>query len=49
MNTCKTCEEEYRQGGSDPTLLLDECMFCELVRLREETERMRGRRRAIVS
>lgn len=39
MPTCKTCEGDYFQRGGDPTLLEDECMACELERLRTEVTR----------
>lgn len=38
MPECKTCGNDYHQGGSDPTLLPDECKDCELERLRAEAE-----------
>lgn len=33
--TCKTCGDEYAQGGSDPQLKLDQCMPCEFDEMRE--------------
>ncbi len=32
---CKTCGNEYAQGGSDPQLRTDQCMRCELEELRD--------------
>lgn len=39
---CKTCESAFIQRGGDPTLRSDECMRCELERLRAEAERQRS-------
>ncbi len=42
MRECRTCEAEFYQRGGDPTLRGDECMRCELERLREEKAQLRG-------